>query len=90
MDFVRANPLTLSLSVSFRIKEEENKVFHQLTLTISEVRQQFLNVPIRCYASSPVEQKSGVVWLQEGATCYVVSNSNSPFLSKEAVQTLLA
>lgn len=51
---------------------EENKVFHHLTLTITEVRQQFLNVPIRCFASSPVEKKSGVLWLQEGASCSVV------------------
>lgn len=57
--------------VAFRIWEE-NKVFHRLTLTIPEVSPHFLDVPIRCHALSPAEQKSGVLWLQEGGTCYVV------------------
>lgn len=68
-------------------------MFHLLTLTIREVRPEFLNVPIRCYAWSPVEQTHGVVWLQEGATCYVVwshsaSDSRNLFYSKAAILTM--
>ncbi|XP_075887060.1 interleukin-1 receptor-like 2 isoform X1 [Nelusetta ayraudi] len=44
---------------------ENKRVFHRLTLTILEVRQEFLNVPIRCTVQSPADEASGVMWLQE-------------------------
>uniref|UniRef100_A0A3Q1FZM2 Interleukin-1 receptor accessory protein-like 1 n=1 Tax=Acanthochromis polyacanthus TaxID=80966 RepID=A0A3Q1FZM2_9TELE len=42
--------------------DSENKS----TLTISEVRRQFLNVPIKCIIWNPFEKDEGVAFLQEG------------------------
>lgn len=39
------------------------------TLSISEVRREFLNVPFRCCVVSPADKKVGLLYLQEGIVC---------------------
>ncbi|XP_022068384.2 interleukin-1 receptor type 1-like [Acanthochromis polyacanthus] len=54
------------LNVSSKYFHERGKVYFQSTLTISEVRRQFLNVPIKCIIWNPFEKDEGVAFLQEG------------------------
>ncbi|XP_042350522.1 LOW QUALITY PROTEIN: interleukin-1 receptor type 1-like [Plectropomus leopardus] len=53
------------LSDSWKYTHDRGKVYGLSILSISKVRQRFLNVPIHCYVSNSVGQAVGVVWLQE-------------------------
>ncbi|KAM4557759.1 interleukin-1 receptor type 1 isoform 2-T2 [Odontesthes bonariensis] len=53
------------LNETWKFTHDGSKVFGLSTLSISRVLPQFLNVPIECHISSPVEEKIGVAWLQE-------------------------
>ncbi|XP_047226023.1 interleukin-1 receptor type 1 isoform X2 [Girardinichthys multiradiatus] len=53
------------LKESWTFIHDRGKVYGQSNLSISIVRHEFLNVPINCHISSPVEEKFGKAWLQE-------------------------
>ncbi|KAM6934572.1 interleukin-1 receptor type 1 [Xenentodon cancila] len=53
------------LSVTESCFAQKKRVFCQSTLFISRVLPSFLNVPIRCYVQSPVEEITGLVLLRE-------------------------
>ncbi|XP_027879979.1 interleukin-1 receptor type 1 isoform X1 [Xiphophorus couchianus] len=50
---------------SWKFIHERGKVFGESTLSIAAVRNEFLNIPIHCHISSPVEVKVGEARLQE-------------------------
>lgn len=52
------------------------RVFGESTLSISNVRRHFLNVPIFCWVLNPGGSHKGDVWLQEG----ISSSSPLPLL----------
>ncbi|XP_041806584.1 interleukin-1 receptor-like 2 [Chelmon rostratus] len=53
------------LSLSTKYTRDRGRVYCLSTLSISEVRHKFLNVPIRCYVRSPADEKVGLLRLQE-------------------------
>ncbi|XP_008299812.1 interleukin-1 receptor type 1 [Stegastes partitus] len=53
------------LSESWGFFTDRGKVYARSTLSISNVRHQFLNVPIKCIIMNPGGEDVGVVWLQE-------------------------
>uniref|UniRef100_A0A8C7Z8Q4 Interleukin-1 receptor type 1 n=1 Tax=Oryzias sinensis TaxID=183150 RepID=A0A8C7Z8Q4_9TELE len=53
------------LSESWKFISNSGVVYAQSTLSISKVLPLFLNVPIKCHITSPVESEFGLAWLIE-------------------------
>ncbi|KAK2840132.1 hypothetical protein Q5P01_013872 [Channa striata] len=53
------------ITVSLKYFNERGRVYGLSILSISEVRREFLNLPISCNVASSLAAKSGSVWLQE-------------------------